>query len=233
VSANIVGYQTVSLSNQQTLSGVAFQAVGGGLTSIQDIVVDGVAPEGTTRIWWWNKASATYSEAFWVELFDADGIALGVNGWGDGEEWIAVEKAFAAGEGFWIKAAVDGATVTVKGELAVSTGDQQYLGIGLQAQQQALLTNPMPVSSTDLQSIVADGADPEGTTRIWWWNGASATYSEAFWVELYDASGALGVNGWGDGEEWIAIGKTFAAGEGFWVKTPSAGAQVLFENPLY
>ena len=68
---------------------------------------------------------------------------------------------------------------------------------------------------------------------LWWWNKDTSLYTRAYWVELYDALGdPVGGNGWGDFLDWIAIDKTFAAGEGFWIQAP-AGATVRFENPLY
>jgi hypothetical protein len=118
-SVNIVGYQSVGLPDQQQIiTGVAFQAVGGGLTDLQSVVLDGVDPDGTTRIWWWNKDTGTYSEAFWVELYDTNGGSLGVNGWGDFAYWIAIAKTFVAGEGFWVKAPNAGAQILFDNPLA-------------------------------------------------------------------------------------------------------------------
>ena len=230
-SANIVGYTTQALpAEQQIIVGVPFQNVGGGPVDLQDIVVSGVAANGTTMLWWWNKDTGIYTSAYWVVLYDGE-TPLGVNGWGDAETWEAIAKTFAVGEGFWIKAPA-GASVTVAGELVTSTGDQPYLGIALPAEQQIQLTNPMPVESTDLQSITMDGVPADSGTVLWWWNKDTGIYTRAYWVALYDGETSLGVNGWGDFLSWEAITKTFAAGEGFWIKAP-AGATVRFENPLY
>ena len=109
-SANIVGYTTQALpTQQQIIVGVPFQNVGGGPVDLQDITMDGVTPTGGTVLWWWNKDTGIYTSASWVALYDGE-IPLGVNGWGDGEDWIASDKTFAAGEGFWIQAPA-GATV--------------------------------------------------------------------------------------------------------------------------
>ena len=232
-SANIVGYTTQALpTEQQIIIGMPFQNVGGGPVDLQDIVVSGVAANGGTFLWWWNKDTRLYTRAYWVELYDALGAPVGVDGWGDQVDWIAIDKSFAAGEGFWIQAPA-GASVTVAGELVTATGDQPYLGIALPAEQQIQLTNPMPVESTDLQSITMDGVPADATTGLWWWNKDTGIYTRAYWVELYDEFGSpVGGNGWGDFLSWEAIDKTFAAGEGFWIKAP-AGATVRFENPLY
>ncbi len=107
-----------------------------------------------------------------------------------------------------------------------------YTTQALPTQQQIQLTNPMPVESTDLQSITMDGVTPTGGTVLWWWNKDTRLYTRASWVALYDGETPLGVNGWGDAGTWEAIDKTFAAGEGFWIKA-RAGATVRFENPFY
>ena len=227
-SANIVGYTTQALpTEQQIIVGVPFQNVGGGPVDLQDIVVSGVAADSGTVLWWWNKDTGIYTSAYWVELYDGE-TSLGVNGWGDFLSWEAIAKTFAVGEGFWIKAPA-GASVTVAGELVTSTGDQPYLGIALPAEQQIQLTNPMPVESTDLQSITMDGIAADGTTVLWWWNKDTFVYTRAYWVELDFNPANLG---WGDPQDWLPITKTFAAGEGFWIQAP-AGATVNFENPLY
>jgi len=82
-SDNIVGYTTQALpTEQQIIVGVPFRNVGGGPVDLQDIVVSGVAADGTTMLWWWNKDTSLYTRAYWVELYDGE-TALGVNGWGD------------------------------------------------------------------------------------------------------------------------------------------------------
>jgi len=119
-SANIVGYTTQALpAEQQIIVGVPFQNVGGGPVDLQDIVVSGVAANGGTVLWWWNKDTGIYTRAYWVELYDAVGDPVGVDGWGDQVDWIAIDKTFAAGEGFWIKAPA-GATVRFENPLYVA-----------------------------------------------------------------------------------------------------------------
>ena len=115
-SANIVGYTTQALPTQrQIIIGVPFQNVGGGPVDLQDITMDGVTPTGGTVLWWWNKDTRIYTSAYWVEL-DFNPANLG---WGDGQDWIAIDKTFAAGEGFWIQAPA-GATVRFENPLYVA-----------------------------------------------------------------------------------------------------------------
>ena len=118
-SANIVGYTTQALpAEQQIIVGVPFQNVGGGPVDLQDITMDGVTPTGGTVLWWWNKDTSLYTKAYWVELYEG-ATPLGVNGWGDFWNWEAIDKTFAAGEGFWIQAPA-GATVRFENPLYVA-----------------------------------------------------------------------------------------------------------------
>ena len=77
-SANIVGYTTQALpAEQQIIVGVPFQNVGGGPVDLQDIVVSGVAADGMTVLWWWNKDTGIYTRAHWVGLEGGAGGPVG------------------------------------------------------------------------------------------------------------------------------------------------------------
>ena len=76
-----------------------------GAYDLQSVAMDEkTPPTGETMVWWWNKENRTYTRAYWVDLYDADGEEVGKKGWGDGENWIAIEKTFDAGEAFWAQA---------------------------------------------------------------------------------------------------------------------------------
>ena len=103
-SQNIVGYTTQDTpNNKNMIVGVSFVDVGQTDLDIQSIKMsDDVAASGGVRIWWWVDGVG-YSEAYWVDLYDALGAPLGYKGWGDAMNWVAVPaKTFAAGDGFWI-----------------------------------------------------------------------------------------------------------------------------------
>jgi len=65
------------------------------------------ASDASTRIWWWNDATGVYTSAYWVDLYDSGGTALGYKGWGDPANWVAISKTFDIGGGFWINAAAN------------------------------------------------------------------------------------------------------------------------------
>ena len=92
----------------------------------------------------------------------------------------------------------------------------------------------------DIQDIKMNKALADSEAQIWWWDG-SKYEAKAFWyTDLYkDETGATtyGYAGWGDEVYWMPVEKSFANGEGFWIKvngTVSAeNAIVKFPNPLY
>ena len=116
-SNNTVGYQTMDLTaGKQVMKGAMFVTVGDASLSLQDIRMDADTPaDGGTRIWWWNKDTRKYTSAYWCPSYNADGDPIDANGtvvaneslaalvWGDGESWVAIEKTFDAGEGFWVQ----------------------------------------------------------------------------------------------------------------------------------
>jgi len=71
---------------------------------IQSIKVDGSPADTSAWIKWWDPATKVYSaKALFVsELYDDQGEAIvpKTAGWGD-DDWVPVEKTFAAGDGFW------------------------------------------------------------------------------------------------------------------------------------
>ena len=85
----------------------------------------------------------------------------------------------------------------------------------------------------DIQSIAMDDDCVDSGATIWWWNGASYD-ADAYWYTcLYDEEGnELNYAGWGDGELWAPVVKTFGIGEGFWIQA-NAKSTVKFKNPFY
>ena len=219
---------------KQVMKGAMFVDVGTSTLDLQSIAMDKDTPsDGGTMLWWWDKDTRTYTRAYWVDLYDADGEEVGKKGWGDGENWIAMEKIFKSGEGFWVEAP-DAAQVNVSGEVVTTSPLVKSVAYDLTALKQEQVTNPFPVGAFDLQTVAMDAETPaDGGTMAWWWDKNTRTYTRSYWVDLYDADGEeVGKKGWGDGENWIAMEKTFDAGEAFWVEAPAA-AQVIWANPFY
>ena len=263
-SANTVGYQTMNLTaGKQVMKGAMFISVGDASLSLQDIRMDADTPaDGGTRIWWWNKDTRKYTSAYWCPSYNADGDPIDANGtvvaneslaalvWGDGESWVAIEKTFAPGEGFWIQpdSSASAPAVSIAGELATTDSTIQYVTANLTAGKQVQFTQPMPVGAFGLQTVKFAGAPADGGSRIWWWNKDTRKYTSAYWCPSYNADGdPIDANGnvvaneslaalvWGDGESWVAIEKTFDAGEAFWVQPDSSASApvIMFPNPFY
>lgn len=263
-SANTVGYQTMGLTaGKQVMKGAMFISVGEASLSLQDIRMDAATlADGSTRVWWWNKDTRKYTYACWVPSCNANGDYIDAEGnvvaseaqaalvWGDGESWIAIEKVFAPGEGFWIQpdSGASSPAVSIAGELATTDPTVQYITVNLTAGKQVQFTQPMPIGAYGLQTVKFSGALADGSSRVWWWNKDTRKYTYGCWVpscnadgDYIDANGTVVANEaqaalvWGDGESWIAIEKTFDAGEAFWVQ-PDSGASapvLMFPNPFY
>ena len=263
-SANTVGYQSMGLTaGKQVMKGAMFISVGEASLSLQDIRMDAATlADGTTRIWWWDKDTRTYTSAYWCPACNADGDYIDAEGnvvdseakaalvWGDQLDWIAIEKTFAPGEGFWIQpdSGAPSPVVSIAGELATTDSTIQYITVNLTAGKQVQFTQPMPVGAFGLQTVKMDGALADGTSRIWWWDKDTRTYTSAYWCPACNADGdyidaggnvvdseAKAALVWGDQLDWIAIAKTFEAGEAFWVQ-PDSGASapmIKFPNPFY
>jgi len=239
-SQNIVGYTTViPTAGKQIMTGAMFNQVGGAALDLQDIRMENVAATGGTVIWWWDKDTRTYTYAYWLPLYASDGVTpLGYDGWGDPESWEPMAKTFAPGEGFWIQpdgSSVDPKVVTA-GELAVSSGEAEFVAVNLFAGKQVQVCNPLPVQVA-LADVGMSGVNPTGGTVLWWWDMDTRTYTYAYWLPMYDEDGVtpLGYDGWGDPESWVPIVKQFAFGEGFWIQPDgsSVDPKALFANPFY
>ena len=263
-SANTVGYQSMDLTaGKQVMKGAMFISVGEASLSLQDIRMDADTPaDGGTRIWWWNKDTRKYTSAYWCPSYNADGDPIDAQGnvvaseakaalvWGDELTWVAIEKTFAPGEGFWIQpdSGAPSPVVSIAGELATTDTTIEYISVNLTAGKQVQFTQPMPVGSFSLQTVKLAGAPADGGSRVWWWNKDTRKYTNAYWCPSYNADGdPIDANGnvvaseaqaalvWGDELSWVAIEKTFDPGEAFWVQ-PDSGASapaIQFPNPFY
>ena len=264
-SANTVGYQEMGLTaGKQVMKGAMFISVGDASLSLQDIKMDAsTAANAATQIWWWNKDTRKYTYAYWCPSCNADGDYIDANGtvvndeskaarvWGDGESWIAIDKTFAPGEGFWIQpdSGEVSPSVLIAGELATTDKTIQYLTANLTPGKQVQFTQPMPVGTFSLQNVKMDPSTAaNAATQVWWWNKDTRKYTYAYWCpscnadgDYIDATGTVVSDEskaalvWGDGETWIAIEKTFEVGEAFWVQ-PDSGEltpKVMFPNPFY
>ena len=263
-SHNTVGYQTMDLTaGKQVMKGAMFVTVGDTALSLQDIRMDaGTLANASTQIWWWDKDTRKYTYAFWCPACNADGDYIDANGtvvedeedaalvWGDESTWVAIEKTFAPGEGFWIQPAGSAVSpkVSIAGELATTDSTIQYLTANLTPGKQVQFTHPMPIGAFDLQSVKMTGITANASSQVWWWDKDTRKYTYAFWCPACNADGDyIDANGtvvedeedaalvWGDESTWVAIEKTFDAGEAFWVQPASSAAApvLMFPNPFY
>ncbi len=135
-------------------------------------------------------------------------------------------------------AAAIAATLGAFGIESANTVGYQTMGLtaGKQVMKGAMFVS-VGSETISLQDIRMDSATlVDGTTQIWWWDKDTRTYTYAYWCpscnsdgDYIDENGTVVENEsdaahvWGDQLDWIAISKTFAPGEGFWIK-PDSGA---------
>jgi hypothetical protein len=116
-SANVVGYQTVTLTpGVQAIKGAAFVTIGEDELDIQDIKMNANLLDGQAQLWWWNGSTYDATAWWYAELYDENEEGLGYAGWGDFDMWMPIEKTFVNGEAFWVKindtVAAENATVS-------------------------------------------------------------------------------------------------------------------------
>ena len=206
VNSNIVGYTTKGVdASKKLLSGAQFVEVGKGGLDLASIKLEGVDPDSTTRIQWWNGTG--YDQAAWLEIDDNPNNI----GWGDFLSWEGVSHTFDPGEGFWIlmSANVSSPKVTQAGEVALS--EANTYDFPLAASKKFMVINPLPTDIL-LSDIMLIGVDPDSTTRIQWWNGTG--YDQAAWLEIDDNPNNIG---WGDFLSWEGVSHKFVPGDGFWI----------------
>ena len=235
-----MGYstKTVTTAGYQEMVGASFNSVGAEALDIQDITLVGDNANGTAWIKWWDPATKTYSpKAVYANplcdpVTDDD---LDYGGWGDEGDWYPIEKTFAPGEGFWFSPAKNGVGITTAGSVEKSAN--QYVGRTVDvAGRQIMVLNAFP-TALDLQSIVLDNDNANGTAWIKWWDSTTKKYSDkvVYANPLCDpvTDDDLDYGGWGDEGDWYPVEKSFAVGEGFWFSPAKNNVTICFPNPIY
>ena len=206
-SANIVGYQQITLANQYTILGVNFTAVDGSNLSLQDAVP---YVEGMT-------AASTYGNADQIQIQNAAGgydtyfMSNGKNAKGNtvaGLEgkWSLMGKAAVAevslppGTAFWFvrKTAESPLTINIAGGVSMIASNSK----GIDGNYK-LIANPYP---TDLP--LNDGVPyVEGMTK-------ASTYGNADQIQIQNAAGGYDTYFMSNGKN--AKGNTVAGLDGKW-----------------
>ena len=173
-------------------------------------------------------------------------------------------KTFALGEGFFVQpsSSVYAPSVTIAGQVAQPASNVQYITLDVASGEKTMIINPF-CGSYDIQAIKCyDGNnDPvSGDFRIWWWDVDNGYQYAKLKDDVYADDGEDDGDGteytdklyWCDDDDWLLVplgwkhdesatativdhGKTFAAGESFFVQPSSSvgNAKVAFANPFY
>ena len=218
--------------------GAQFNSVGAEALDIQDITLVGDNANGTAWIKWWDSETRTYSDkaVYAKPLCDPEtDDDLDYGGWGDEGDWYPIVKTFSPGEGFWFSPAKNGVGITTAG--TVEKTSNPYVGRSVDtANQQIMVVNAFP-TALNIQDVVLDGDNANGTAWIKWWDSETRTYSDkaVYAKPLCDpeTDDDLDYGGWGDEGDWYPITKTFKAGDGFWFSPAKGSVTICFPNPLY
>ena len=173
-------------------------------------------------------------------------------------------KTFALGEGFFVQpdTLVKNPIVTVAGQVAQPATTAQYITLDVASGEKTMLVNPF-AAGFDIQDIKCFDGDSNpgsGLFRIWWWDQTLGYQYAKLKDDVYADDGEEDGDGteytdklyWADDGDWMLVpagwkhdesatativdhGKTFAAGEGFFVQPDSLikNAKVAFANPFY
>jgi hypothetical protein len=238
-SANTVGYTTQAIAaDTYYLIGTQFETVGGTAATIA--FDDLISMSGVSACSYDDQETdgaeidvlvgGIYAPYYYInDAYDANNKNVGKDCWAyDGYECTAAD-AQALGSGFWLKvpaAAISGTAslktygqVSAAPSLSVSfPGNNVY----------TLISNPFPVA-TGLQNVTTagitacayDDQENDGAEIDVLVGGIYVPYY--FINDAYDADDkAVGHDCWAfDGYE--CTGTQISAGEGFWIKSPSAG----------
>ncbi len=239
-SANTVGYTSQAIAaDTYYLIGTQFETVGGTAATIA--FDDLISMSGVSACSYDNQetdgaeidilAGNGYVPYYYIsDAYDADDKAVGHDCWAkDGYECTAA-NAQSLGTGFWLKvpaAAISGtATLKTCGQVnAAQTLTVSFPGNNVFA----LISNPFPVA-TGLQNVTTTGVtacayDDQETDGAEIDVLAGNGYVPYYFInDAYDADDkAVNHDCWAkDGYE--CTGTQISAGEGFWIKSPSAGS---------
>lgn len=242
-SANIVGYNTITIDKKYNLIGVNFQSVSGGALSIQDAIV----PSDNM-----TKGNAV-TAADQIQIMDASGtyvtyyLSNGYAGKGSYPEtagkWVKFGAAttpatdtIPTGTGFWFitkDAPAEPFTIQVAGSVLMSSSEDKTL-----TTQYSIVANPYPMDIP-----LNDGVVAENGTK-----GNAVTAADQ--IQIMDSTGAYTTyylsNGYaGKGsypataDKWVKFGSATTAttdkvpaGAGVWfIRKSDSTSKLTFTNP--
>ena len=234
MSANIVGYNTVSVSGgTMTALGVQFNdATTENTIAVKDLLTVaapvGANAAGSTadEIWAWDVANAT-----WVKYFYR--VQRGtVYGWCKEGETAQTADILSNGDGFFFKRHVSSAATTITLSGAVNKTDPS-ISYTASAGTMTYVAYPWPVqvAVTDLLTVAAPvGANAAGSTadEIWVWDVANAT-----WIKYFYRVQRGTVYGWCKEGQTAATADTIPVGACFFFKrhVSSAATTITFNKP--
>ena len=206
-SANVVGYQTKTITTGFSLSTPTFEDVGAEGLDLQNFkLADNAAGDGTEMIQFLDEEGQCTE--MWVWLNANAGMEPG---WYDNTTWAPIEKTIVPAVGYLMNIGAD-VDIVISGQVKSGTTTISIpAGFSVRG-------NNTPVD-IDLQTIkLADTAAGDGTEMIQFLD-ADGQCTE-MWVWLNANAGME--PGWYDNTTWAEIEYTVKAGEAFLINTAAA-----------
>ena len=215
-SANVVGYQTRSISTGFSLSTPTFQDVGAEGLDLQNFKLASTAAGDGTEMIQFLDADGQNTE-IWVWLNENAGQTPG---WYDFYTWAPIEKTVSSAVGYLMNVSAD-VDISISGQVKSGTTTVS-LPAGFSVRGNCTPTD------IDVQSIkLADTAAGDGTEMIQFLD-ADGQNTE-IWIWLNENAGQT--PGWYDFYTWAPIEYTVKAGEAFLINT-SAPVDMIIPSVL-
>ena len=212
-SANVVGYQEITLKPGYNIFAPTFDGVSATL-DIQDIKLQGVPGDGSDVIWVLDSDGIVTGDTYYWFSKEITGAATDF--WSaDGE--TPLKRTIVSGEGFYVYTESEEASVMVSGSVKIGNYSKNLIpGYNLTG-------NFSPIAQ-NIQNLTLSGVPGDGSDVIWVLDSDGIVTGETYYWFSKDVTGA-------DKDFWSADGEnpldlTFEPGEGIYLYTEATDAKI-------
>ena len=212
-SANVVGYQEITLKPGYNIFAPTFDGVSATL-DIQDLKLQGVPGDGSDVIWVLDSDGIVTGDTYYWFSKEITGAATDF--WSaDGE--TPLKRPIVSGEGFYVYTESEEASVMVSGSVKIGNYSKNLIpGYNLTG-------NFSPIAQ-NIQNLTLSGVPGDGSDVIWVLDSDGIVTGETYYWFSKDVTGA-------DKDFWSADGEnpldlTFEPGEGIYLYTEATDAKI-------
>ena len=212
-SANVVGYQAITLKPGYNIFAPTFDGVSSTL-DIQDLKLQGVPGDGSDVIWVLDSDGIVTGDTYY--WFSKEITGAETDFWSaDGE--TPLKRPIVSGEGFYVYTESEEASVMVSGSVKIGNYSKNLIpGYNLTG-------NFSPIAQ-NIQNLTLSGVPGDGSDVIWVLDSDGIVTGETYYWFSKDVTGA-------DKDFWSADGETpldltFEPGEGIYLYTEATDAVI-------